>query len=301
MKIGLRIDVDTFRGMRDGVPALCKILAEHNIQASFFFSVGPDNMGRNIWRLIRPKFLAKMFRTNAATLYGWDILLRGTFFPGPVIGKKLAPVIKEAAANGHEIGFHAWDHYAWQTGIDRMKIQMIHQHFLRGIELLTGILGSEPTCSAAPGWKCTEEVLMEKEKLNFCYNSDCRGKNIFYPVVSGKVLNQPQIPVTLPTYDEVIGRKGITSQTYNDYLLSLLREDSMNVLTVHAETEGICARVLFSAFLKKVIALGYKFLTLSQVLSLTHNIPKGRIIRGTVPGREGWVAVQSDVSADTNL
>ncbi|MGA9177174.1 MAG: 4-deoxy-4-formamido-L-arabinose-phosphoundecaprenol deformylase [Desulfobacterales bacterium] len=292
MIIGLRIDVDTFRGTKTGVPNLCKILAEHNLNASFFFSVGPDNMGRHLWRLLRPAFFMKMLRSKAASLYGWDILLKGTFFQGPLIGERLAEVIARVPNHGHEIGLHAWDHFHWQVHIDTMDRQTIRRSLEKGYDQLMRITGKPPICSAVPAWKCNNKVLLEKERLHFNYNSDCRGRSIFYPVIDGETLSQPQIPVTLPTYDEVIGHKGVSAENYNGYIFSLMKPEDLNVLTIHAEVEGISCAKMFDQFLKKARAKGISFVPLGSFLK--ENIPVGNssIVPGKISGREGWISVQ---------
>ncbi len=295
MKIGLRIDVDTWRGTREGVPQLLRVLKAHEIRATFFFSVGPDNMGRHVWRLLKPQFLMKMLRSNAPGLYGWDILLRGTFWPGPIIGKDCAGVLRACADSGHEIGVHAWDHHQWQAQIDKASQQEISEWTRRACELLEKATGALPTCAASPGWKTTPQVLRSREEFSFQFNSDCRGENLFFPVVENQVLSQLQIPNTLPTYDEVIGQNGISDENYNAFTLSQLRPNSLNVLTIHAEVEGIARAALFEQFLEMALAEGHEFCALGTLREYSQpeaSAPTAKIVPQVLAGREGWVAAQ---------
>jgi undecaprenyl phosphate-alpha-L-ara4FN deformylase len=58
--LGLKIDVDTYEGMKNGVPSLLQTLKEFNIQGTFFLSIGPDNSGRAALQLIKnPLFLKR--------------------------------------------------------------------------------------------------------------------------------------------------------------------------------------------------------------------------------------------------
>ena len=293
--VGLRVDVDTYRGTRDGVPGLLKILKKHGLHASFFFSVGPDNMGRHLWRLLKPAFLVKMLRSKAASLYGWDILLRGTFWPGPRIAKKLAPVIRDTEAAGHEVGLHSWDHHRWQMHMHRMNAGQIYQDIQAGVDSLENILRLSPRCSAVAGWKANQQVVIEKNKFGFLYNSDCRGDYIFRPVIDG-VEYAPQIPATLPTYDEIIGQNGVTAENYNEHMLELIKPGRLNVLTIHAEVEGIVCADMFDEFLTIAEARNIRFVPMCELLpDDLSTLPVDSVATAPLPGREGWVCWQASL------
>jgi len=288
--------VDTYRGTGRGVPRLCGLLADHQVRGTFYFSVGPDNMGRHLWRLLRPTFLWKMLRTNAGGLYGYDIIFMGTAWRGLEIGKHLGGVIKSAEAAGHEVGLHAYDHYSAQAKIDRWSPARVAKELDDGYRALTAILGHPPATSATPGWRCTSAVLLEKSKKPFSYNSDCRGDHPFYPAVGSERLEQLQVPVTLPTYDEMLGRDGVTDLNYNDRLIALLREDRPNVLTIHAEAEGGKCAAMFSEFLTRCQADNWEFVPLAAIAEeYRTSAPLGRVVQKPFPGREGWLAQQEDI------
>lgn len=294
--LALRIDVDTFRGTGRGVPRLCEILDKYNVRGTFYFSVGPDNMGRHLWRLLKPSFLWKMLRTNAAGLYGPEIVFMGTAWPGPGIGKHHGKVMRAAVDAGHEAGFHAYDHHFAQAKLDVMSEKSMHREIGRGMEMLTKILGDRVKTSAAPGWRTNDRLLQVKAAYGFTYNSDCRGFAPFYPVVNGEKLDQLQIPVTLPTYDEALGRDGVTDENYNEFQLSLLKDSELNVLTIHAEAEGGRCAEQFDRYLDAVIKRGYRVVTLGEIAAeVKDSAPAGIMQLTPFPGREGKLATQQQL------
>ncbi len=293
--LGLKIDVDTYKGTKEGVPSLLKSLSDRNLKASFFLSIGPDNMGRHVWRLLKPKFFLKMLRGGAAKLYGWDILLKGTFWPGPDIGRELADILQSIKPQGHEIALHALDHHRWQTKTSRMDIFEAKEQFRAAVEKFKEIFGEAPQVSGAPGWQLSDPWLEVKDVGGWLYHSDCRGSRAGRIMLNSKTFEVPQIPTTLPTFDEIIGRNGVTVENYNEKILSLLRPGELNVLTIHAEAEGGVYNKLFERFLDLCGNRKISIVTLRQIYEdqLAANNNKWPVLKlhfTEIPGREGNVA-----------
>ena len=117
MLLALKIDVDTLRGTREGVPNLVPLLKKHGADATFLFSLGPDHTGRAIKRVFRPGFMKKVARTSVLEHYGLVTLLYGTALPGPDIGRRCANIMREVRDAGFEVGIHTWDHTLWQDSV----------------------------------------------------------------------------------------------------------------------------------------------------------------------------------------
>jgi len=295
--IALKVDVDTFEGTRDGVPQLLKIFERFGIQATFYFSLGPDNSGKAIRRIFRKGFLSKMLRTRAPSMYGLRTMLYGTILPAPFIGKQLPDVILSVKKGGHEAGIHCWDHVKWHDYLSRFPKQTTYRELDQAGSLFNEILGCQARTTAAPGWTVTTDSLELQDSLGLAYCSDSRGYSPFFPSMEGKAFKTLQIPSTLPTMDELLGENGITPENINEKYLQLLRP-GLNVHTIHAELEGNALSKTFVELLERLAERNVRFVTLAEAAAeFGENAPTCELRMDYVEGRAMPVAMQG---ADCN-
>ena len=241
MNLALKIDVDTYRGTRDGVPRLADMLEKYQAGGSFLFSLGPDHTGRAIKRVFRKGFLRKVRRTSVVSHYGLMTLLYGTVLPGPDIGGRCAEVMRAVQARGFEVGIHTYDHVRWQDHVADRDATWTRHEVERARTRFREIFEMEARVHGAAGWQMNRHAYRLSQLLGFGYCSDTRGTHPFAPVYQAEVVACPQLPTTLPTLDELIGTAGIDQNNVVEHLLGLTRDKRVtgHVYTLHAELEGM--------------------------------------------------------------
>lgn len=295
--IALKIDVDTWRGTREGVPSLVRLLERAGVMATFLFSVGPDHTGRAIRRVFRPGFFGKVARTSIVEHYGVRTLLYGTLLPGPDIGRREATTLRAVARAGFETGVHTWDHVRWQDGVACASEDWTRTELLRATERYAEIFGQAPVVHGAAGWQMNDAAYRIEAELGYTVASDTRGRGPFVPVDEcGQQLGPVQFPTTLPTLDELIGCDGWNADNVHEALLKLTAADEahLHVYTLHAELEGHKLMPTFERLLAGWRAQGHTFASLGQLPALVDRaaLPRCLAATGSVPGRSGRLAVQ---------
>jgi undecaprenyl phosphate-alpha-L-ara4FN deformylase len=275
--LALKVDVDTFRGMKEGVPAIAEILSECSLKASFFISFGPDRSGLAVLQLLRPSFLKKMIRTNAPGLYGWKTALYGTLLKAPMIGLDSPDIIQGLMKAGHEVACHAWDHRLWQDWLFLMSRNSIEAWFAKMAGAYAHITGSSPKSFGAPGWMMDKRSLEVATSYNLSYLSCTRARAPFVFEENSMI----EVPSNMPCIEEV-GVDCVMAAIQN-------RADGQvpQVLPVHAEVEGMVYQGQFKEMLKLAVSLGYRIRPVEEVASDIEKdkLPVRRLTMGLVPGR----------------
>ncbi|MCX5812908.1 MAG: polysaccharide deacetylase family protein [Proteobacteria bacterium] len=294
--IGIKVDVDTYAGMRKGVPALLAIFKKYNIHASFFVPMGKDHTGWTIKRVFTRKgFLKKAGRVGVVSTYGIKTLLYGLLLPGPEIARKNIYLLHKIMDEGHELGIHGHDHVYWHDHIKYLNKEKTWEELQKASTTYQEIINRDPQSFAAPGWMTNPHALRFFEENNFVYTSNVRGTSPFFPEMGRKSFGILEIPTTLPTLDEVVGIAGTEIISLGKFYLNALTE-GLNILTVHTELEGKKWSRLLEMFIEETLELGYTYKRIIDIaveLKNNKNIPVCEAVYGQIEGRAGEVCLQA--------
>jgi peptidoglycan/xylan/chitin deacetylase (PgdA/CDA1 family) len=295
VQLALKVDVDTLRGTREGVPALLDVLGAAGADATFLFSLGPDHTGRALRRVFRPGFFSKVARTSVLEHYGWRTLLYGTLLPGPDIARHGGAIMRRVRDAGFEVGVHCFDHTSWQDFVTRRGEVWTREQMLRAVTRFGDVFGAAPLVHGAAGWQMNATALEYEEELGFHCASDTRGAAPFVPLLGQRRSRCPQLPTTLPTLDELLGLDGIGPQEVHERVLERTRVPCPHhVFTLHAELEGMKLLPVLRRLLQGWQAQGYELVSLRTLLAGLDvaRLPACAVRSGFVPGRSGLLAVQ---------
>lgn len=306
----LKIDVDTYRGTREGVPNLIRMLRRHEANATFLFSLGPDHTGRALRRAFRPGFFNKVARTSVLEHYGLKTLMYGVFLPGPDIGRECAKEMQATRDAGFECGIHTWDHVLWQDNVRKQDAAWTRKLMQHSFDRYAHIFGKPPKTHGAAGWQMNEHAFALLDAFGFRYASDARAMldetgrpagpaaGPYRMHACGKDLSCIQLPTTLPTLDELLGRSiegmQITPSNIAAAVLKLTEMPRDHVFTLHAELEGQKLAPIFEQLLHGWRNQGYEFGSMADYyLKIKDSpLPTFPMQWGELPGRSGQLIVQ---------
>lgn len=294
-KLALKVDVKTFRGTRVGVPRLMEVMQRHQVQASFFFTLGKDHSGRALKRIFRPGFLSKAARLSLWGHYGIKTMLYGTLLPAPDIGRKCADLMRVVRDAGFEVGIRCYDSIRWQDQVVNRNMEWTKLEMQRAVDRFIEIFGMASKSYAAADGQLNRHALRLMQGFGFNYTSDTRGTHPFIPSWNAEIVACPQLPTTLPTLVELINRGDITLENVVPYMLKLTENPPPDghVFTLQAEFEGGKWLPVFEQLLEGWKSQGYDIVSLRRYAEgLPANLPRHEIAMRAVEGSIGKQALQ---------
>jgi transposase len=130
------------------------------------------------------------------------------------------------------------------------------------------------------------------------YASDTRGTEPFYPLLGLETSDCPQLPTTLPTFDELLGREGIDEMSIAEAVFQRsggAARPGLQVFTLHAELEGLLLLDAFEALLIRWKGVGAELVRMDNIheQAMRQALPCRAVVMQSIPGRSGVLATQA--------
>lgn len=180
----LRVDLESDKGIKMGLPKLLNLLGKYKMKASFYLVMGGES---NIFELLR--YRKKLSSSGERKIRVWSLRDKAKM---ALLPKKFVrtnkKILRRILEEGHELGIHGWKHRAWTRNLNNIDIQ---KHILKAKNEYARIFNQQPISFAAPGFNTNRKVLEVLEKSGIKFMSDFPGDTLrFY----GNIKN---IPMTI--------------------------------------------------------------------------------------------------------
>lgn len=259
-QLALRIDVPGYAA-RTALPVLTELLRAQGVSASFTFALGPDWLGRSLAR-------------------------------------HCVGTLKQVRDACFDLGTYGWQPGQWMKRIERMDAKWTAAQLGLMTETFTRVFGIPPTLHAAQGWRSNPHALRLTQRHGFAYASDTRGRHPFIPVWNGEIVRCPQIPVTLPTLDELVTSPRQDPTELVGAVLALTANPPLHghVFSLQATKALGKAPQAVEQLLAGWREQGYEVTSIQSLASRldVDKLARHEIVVGKVPGRNGAVLLQGD-------
>ncbi|MGZ4863392.1 MAG: polysaccharide deacetylase family protein [Halobacteriota archaeon] len=265
----LRIDVDSTRDIAL-LPQLLDLLLRLDIKATFFITTGPDRLALNLFKYVADPRNSLRFIKSKPLRYG-SHSLNGLLRKMPV--EAMCPeVLLRAQKEGHEIGLHGYDHYAWIRNLRNMDEIQIKELISRGLAALQVAAEADIRAFASPGFTVTNAMIRAIDALGLDYSSDFKIDTPmapFYPQAEPKNDSVLQMPVSMDSIGELFmaGYSEVQIKAKMRKNRDVWHEKMVPfVIYAHPAHEVGCYIDLFSSVLRDLLEDSrFIFLTLAQI------------------------------------
>lgn len=267
----------TDEGARKGVPALLHLLDQYQIKASFVVSLGPD--------------FSRLPFSNRLPMWLLNRL------PTSYIGNRNRDNLRAIAREGHEVGVGAYSAVTWDERVAFRSEEWTRTQLLASIHAFQQLYGESPRFHGARGWQVNSHLLKMEDTQGFEFASDVRGQYPFLPELQGVSPACPQIPVTLPTLDELHHQEGVNSENLHQFLFAACQRvlPMGEVFSLSAEREGLELLPVFERLLVMWKGSQWEMRSLGELYRQLEplKLSRHRLGWGLVEGRPGHLAMQS--------
>ncbi|MBD3330885.1 polysaccharide deacetylase family protein, partial [Candidatus Peregrinibacteria bacterium] len=197
----LRVDIDSFNGLKFGVPNLLKLFKNSNVKATFFLTLKREG---NIFEYLKYRKFRKNNK-NKNNEYPNSILkskksrkseiIRMLLFPNPLYKKN--QIINDILSCGHELQIHCSKHVVWNKPSHKEALKDLNEATI----IYKRVTGTSPSGFASPYHSWSANIAQVIKNSNIKYISIHHNKD--YPYLCQQT-NKLNIPITISISEKKI-------------------------------------------------------------------------------------------------